>query len=96
MFLRSHLESKLKVFNQYYDGKSGEIRCREVNVNLSVFLKLNFSKEKHFKINLYYSGERSFSIRRFSKDLLGCVWCYPFKGGCRSTYRRNHKEAKFL
>lgn len=27
---RSHLESKLKVFNQYYDGRSGEIRCREV------------------------------------------------------------------
>uniref|UniRef100_A0A023F2L5 Putative ras gtpase effector rassf2 n=1 Tax=Triatoma infestans TaxID=30076 RepID=A0A023F2L5_TRIIF len=31
---RSHLESKLKVFNQYYDGKSGEIRCREVNGRL--------------------------------------------------------------
>lgn len=31
---RSHLESKLKVFNQYYDGRSGEIRCREVNGRL--------------------------------------------------------------
>lgn len=27
---RSHLESKLKVFNQYYEGKSGGIRSREV------------------------------------------------------------------
>ncbi|XP_069698232.1 ras association domain-containing protein 4 isoform X2 [Periplaneta americana] len=31
---RSHLESKLKVFNQFYDGKSGEIRSREVNGRL--------------------------------------------------------------
>ncbi|KAF6208288.1 hypothetical protein GE061_016742 [Apolygus lucorum] len=31
---RSHLESKLKIFNQYFDGKSGEIRCREVNGRL--------------------------------------------------------------
>ncbi|XP_059488784.1 ras association domain-containing protein 4 [Neocloeon triangulifer] len=28
---RSHLESKLKVFNQYCDGKSGEIKSRYVN-----------------------------------------------------------------
>ncbi|KAJ8972188.1 hypothetical protein NQ314_000318 [Rhamnusium bicolor] len=28
---RSHLESKIKVYNQFYEGKSGEIRCREVN-----------------------------------------------------------------
>ncbi|CAH1988530.1 unnamed protein product [Acanthoscelides obtectus] len=28
---RSHLESKIKVYNQYYEGRSGEIRCREVN-----------------------------------------------------------------
>uniref|UniRef100_A0A1B6DG70 Ras-associating domain-containing protein n=1 Tax=Clastoptera arizonana TaxID=38151 RepID=A0A1B6DG70_9HEMI len=31
---RSHLESKLKVFNQFYDGKSGEVRSREVNGRL--------------------------------------------------------------
>ncbi|XP_046667751.1 uncharacterized protein LOC124359227 [Homalodisca vitripennis] len=31
---RSHLESKLKLFNQFYDGKSGEIRSREVNGRL--------------------------------------------------------------
>lgn len=31
---RSHLESKLKVFNQFYDGRSGEIRSREVNGRL--------------------------------------------------------------
>ncbi|KAL1117780.1 hypothetical protein AAG570_004095 [Ranatra chinensis] len=31
---RSHLESKVKVFNQYYDGKSGEVKCREVNGRL--------------------------------------------------------------
>uniref|UniRef100_A0A8D8YTB8 Ras association domain-containing protein 2 n=1 Tax=Cacopsylla melanoneura TaxID=428564 RepID=A0A8D8YTB8_9HEMI len=31
---RSHLESKLSLFNQYYDGKSGEIRSREVNGRL--------------------------------------------------------------
>ncbi|XP_043474644.1 uncharacterized protein LOC122506493 [Leptopilina heterotoma] len=31
---RSHLESKLKVFNQYYEGKSGGIRSREVNGRL--------------------------------------------------------------
>ncbi|XP_018573460.1 uncharacterized protein LOC108912643 [Anoplophora glabripennis] len=28
---RSHLESKIKVYNQFFEGKSGEIRCREVN-----------------------------------------------------------------
>ncbi|XP_049762968.1 uncharacterized protein LOC126090739 isoform X3 [Schistocerca cancellata] len=28
---RSHIESKLKIFNQFYDGKSGEIRSREVD-----------------------------------------------------------------
>ncbi|XP_046617926.1 ras association domain-containing protein 4 isoform X1 [Neodiprion virginianus] len=31
---RSHLESKLKLFNQYYEGKSGGIRSREVNGRL--------------------------------------------------------------
>ncbi|XP_024938142.1 uncharacterized protein LOC107265276 isoform X2 [Cephus cinctus] len=31
---RSHLESKLKMFNQYYEGKSGGIRSREVNGRL--------------------------------------------------------------
>ncbi|XP_011351471.1 uncharacterized protein LOC105287557 isoform X1 [Ooceraea biroi] len=31
---RSHLESKLKIFNQYYEGKSGGIRSREVNGRL--------------------------------------------------------------
>lgn len=31
---RSHLESKLKVFNQFYDGKSTEIKSREVNGRL--------------------------------------------------------------
>ncbi|KAL1459329.1 hypothetical protein WDU94_011323 [Cyamophila willieti] len=31
---RSHLESKLNLYNQYYDGKSGEIRSREVNGRL--------------------------------------------------------------
>ncbi|KAJ9594675.1 hypothetical protein L9F63_014009, partial [Diploptera punctata] len=31
---RTHLESKLKVFNQFYDGRSGEIRSREVNGRL--------------------------------------------------------------
>ncbi|XP_049939419.1 uncharacterized protein LOC126415861 [Schistocerca serialis cubense] len=31
---RSHIESKLKIFNQFYDGKSGEIRSREVNGRL--------------------------------------------------------------
>ncbi|XP_076174558.1 ras association family member [Ptiloglossa arizonensis] len=31
---RSHLESKLKVFNQYYEGKSGGFRSREVNGRL--------------------------------------------------------------
>ncbi|KAL1509016.1 hypothetical protein ABEB36_003823 [Hypothenemus hampei] len=28
---RSTFESKIKVYNQFYEGKSGEIRCREVN-----------------------------------------------------------------
>ncbi|CAH1111033.1 unnamed protein product [Psylliodes chrysocephalus] len=28
---RSHLESKIKVYNQFFEGKSGEIRSREVN-----------------------------------------------------------------
>ncbi|CAG9823550.1 unnamed protein product [Phaedon cochleariae] len=28
---RSHLESKIKVYNNFFEGKSGEIRCREVN-----------------------------------------------------------------
>lgn len=28
---RSHLETKIKVYNQFYEGKSGEIRSREVN-----------------------------------------------------------------
>lgn len=28
---RSTLESKIKVYNQFFEGKSGEIRCREVN-----------------------------------------------------------------
>ncbi|XP_015116571.1 ras association domain-containing protein 4 isoform X1 [Diachasma alloeum] len=31
---RSHLENKLKLFNQYYEGKSGGIRSREVNGRL--------------------------------------------------------------
>ncbi|KAJ8681334.1 hypothetical protein QAD02_017121 [Eretmocerus hayati] len=31
---RSHLESKLKLFNQYYEGKSGGVRSREVNGRL--------------------------------------------------------------
>lgn len=31
---RSHLESKLKVFNQFHDNKSLEIRSREVNGRL--------------------------------------------------------------
>ncbi|RZC41344.1 LIM and/or RA domain containing protein [Asbolus verrucosus] len=31
---RSHLESKLKVYNQFFEGKSGEIRSREVNGRL--------------------------------------------------------------
>ncbi|KAK3914910.1 Ras association domain-containing protein 2 [Frankliniella fusca] len=31
---RSHLESKLKLFNQYYEGKSGKVHCREVNGRL--------------------------------------------------------------
>ncbi|OXU21918.1 hypothetical protein TSAR_008140 [Trichomalopsis sarcophagae] len=31
---RSHLETKLKLFNQYYEGKSGGIRSREVNGRL--------------------------------------------------------------
>ncbi|KAI4457727.1 rassf [Holotrichia oblita] len=31
---RSHLESRLKVYNQFYEGKSGEIRSREVNGRL--------------------------------------------------------------
>ncbi|XP_044742219.1 uncharacterized protein LOC123303479 [Chrysoperla carnea] len=31
---RSHLESKLKVFNQFYDGRALEIRSREVNGRL--------------------------------------------------------------
>ncbi|CAB3381788.1 Hypothetical predicted protein [Cloeon dipterum] len=31
---RSHLESKLKVYNQYCDGKSGEIKSRYVNGRL--------------------------------------------------------------
>lgn len=31
---RSQLESKLKAYNQFYDGKSGEIRSREVNGRL--------------------------------------------------------------
>lgn len=31
---RDHLESKLKVYNQYYDNKSMEIRSREVNNRL--------------------------------------------------------------
>ncbi|XP_072161787.1 uncharacterized protein [Bemisia tabaci] len=31
---RAHLETKLKLFNQYYDGRSGEIRSREVNGRL--------------------------------------------------------------
>jgi Ras association domain-containing protein 2/4 len=35
---RSHLESKLKVFNQYYDGRSGEIRSREVMHIVYVFI----------------------------------------------------------
>ncbi|CAH0552964.1 unnamed protein product [Brassicogethes aeneus] len=28
---RDHLESKIKVYNQFFEGKSAEIRCREVN-----------------------------------------------------------------
>lgn len=35
---RSHLESKLKAFNQYYDGKSGGIRSREVKRSLKSFV----------------------------------------------------------
>ncbi|XP_034230928.1 uncharacterized protein LOC117639389 isoform X1 [Thrips palmi] len=31
---RSHLDSKLKVFNQYYEGKSGKVHSREVNGRL--------------------------------------------------------------
>jgi len=31
---RSHLETKLKMFNQYYEGKSSEVKCREVNGRL--------------------------------------------------------------
>lgn len=31
---RNHVESKLKAYNQYFDGKSGEIRSREVNGRL--------------------------------------------------------------
>ncbi|KAB0800663.1 hypothetical protein PPYR_06402 [Photinus pyralis] len=31
---RSHVEDKLKNYNQYFDGKSGEIRSREVNGRL--------------------------------------------------------------
>lgn len=31
---RDHLESKLKVFNQFFDSKSKEIRSREVNDRL--------------------------------------------------------------
>ena len=34
LVFRSHLETKLKVFNQYYEGKSGGIRSREVNGRL--------------------------------------------------------------
>lgn len=37
---RSHLESKLKVFNQYYEGKSGGIRSREVTKNFILCLNL--------------------------------------------------------
>lgn len=31
---RDHLESKLKVYNQFFDSKSQEIRSREVNDRL--------------------------------------------------------------
>lgn len=31
---RSHLEAKLKIFNQYYEGKSHELKCRERNEKL--------------------------------------------------------------
>ncbi|XP_022185024.2 uncharacterized protein LOC111044243 [Nilaparvata lugens] len=31
---RSHLESKLKNYNQFFDGRSGEVRSREVNGRL--------------------------------------------------------------
>lgn len=30
---RSELEEKLKTYNKYYEGGSGEIRSREVNIN---------------------------------------------------------------
>ncbi|CAB0004351.1 unnamed protein product [Nesidiocoris tenuis] len=44
---RSHLESKLKIFNQYYDGRSGEIRCREVNIELFEFIFSNYLLPLH-------------------------------------------------
>lgn len=34
MLLRAQLEAKLKAYNQFYEGKSGEIRSREVNGRL--------------------------------------------------------------
>lgn len=34
ILLRSQLETKLKAYNQFYEGKSGEIRSREVNGRL--------------------------------------------------------------
>lgn len=47
---RSHLESKLKVFNQYYEGKSGGIRSREVKKIPIVRLLLILGKQK---FNIY-------------------------------------------
>jgi len=31
IFYRSELDEKLKMYNKYYEGRSGEIRSREVN-----------------------------------------------------------------
>lgn len=37
VYYRSELDEKLKTYNKYYEGRSGEIRSREVNY-LKMFL----------------------------------------------------------
>lgn len=88
---RSHLESKLKVFNQYYEGKSGGIRSREVSSSTQLYLELHCSEIKILYLRVYVLihlkiGQWKINIRRCLENILGCSRCYSFERRRRSAY----------
>ncbi|XP_036323613.1 serine-rich adhesin for platelets [Rhagoletis pomonella] len=61
---RDHLESKLKVYNQFYDNKSMEIRSREVNNRLILEGALRVSWGVHGVIHLKEDDDQRMIVVR--------------------------------